>query len=98
MKRIDRKKFKQEFLSKFTNYEEASFNTIDTKNMIFFVDREHYKQITMEFISSTRYLYTIYVNADEKECNDFIVDYFKNIDLDKNYCIHSALTNEDIIC
>lgn len=96
MKRINKKDFKQEFLNNFSNYKEWQ-PMKEVKNAIFFVDEEYNKQITIEFISSRKYLYTIYINADEKETNDFIVDYFKNIKLDKNYCIHNVLDNEDII-
>lgn len=97
MKRINRKEFINTFLNKYNNYKQIFFDIKGTQNSIFFVDEENYKQITIEFISSKNYLFTIYVNCDNKEENNFIIDYFKNIDLDKNYCIHNVLDNEDYI-
>lgn len=93
MKRINRKQFKKDFLETFNNYKEIFFSSISNKNIIFFVDDEKCEQVTIEFISDKRYLFTIYVNADNKVVNDYITNYFANLPLDKNYVIVDRLNN-----
>lgn len=93
MKRINRKLFKKEFLENFPNYKEAKFYSINNKNIMFFVDNEKCEQVTIEFISDKRYLFTIYVNADNKVVNDYITNYFANLPLSKNYVIADRLNN-----
>lgn len=93
MKRINRKLFKKEFLENFSNYKEAKFYSMNNKNIMFFVDNEKCEQVTIEFISDKRYLFTIYVNADNKVVNDYITNYFANLPLGKNYVIADRLNN-----
>ncbi len=98
MKRINRKQFKKEFLEKFADYKEVSFSTISNKNMLFFANNKDCEQITIEFIPQGKYLYTIYINADNKDVNNYIINYFQNLQLNKNYIIADRLNNVEIFC
>lgn len=97
-KRINRKLFKEEFLKNFSNYNELKFDSLKNNNIMFFADMEKCKQVTIEFISSKKYLYTIYVNADDKAVNDYIINYFKGLKLNKKYVIADRLNNVEVFC
>ena len=98
MNKINRKQFKKDFLERFNNYKEVHFQGINNKNILYFADDEKCEQVTIEFISSKRYLYTIYVNADNKEVNDYIINYFKGLKLNRNYIIADRLNNVEVFC
>jgi hypothetical protein len=70
-----------------------------TKNYYYFKDNNNVDCGIVEFISRTnKYLFTVYSNiyifdneAKTKEIHAYILDYFKNLKLDRNIVVYNAI-------
>lgn len=97
MKRINKNKFIEDFKKEFNNFE---IKTRNKNNYMLIIENGTYYESILEFIPATQeHLYTVYINTNGNEfLNNYLVDYFKNLNLDKNYIVADRLNNIDYIC
>lgn len=96
MKRINKNKFIEDFKKDFSNFE---IQTRNKNNYMLIIENDTYYESVLEFIPATQeHLYTIYINTSNKILNDYLVNYFKNLNLDKNYVVADRLNNIDYVC
>ena len=97
MKNINKNKFIEDFKKDFDNFE---VQTRNKNNYMLLIESETYFESVIEFIPATKNsLYTVYINTNGNEfLNNYLVDYFKNLKLDKNYIVADRLNNIDYVC
>ena len=97
MKRINKNKFIEDFKKDFSNFK---IQTRNKNNYMLIIENDTYYESVLEFIPATQeHLYTVYINTNGNEfLNNYLVDYFKNLNLDKNYVVADRLNNIDYVC
>lgn len=97
MKRINKNKFIEDFKKDFNNFE---IQTRNKNNYMIIIESSTYYESIVEFIPATQeHLYTVYINTNGNDfLNNYLVDYFKNLNLDKNYVVADRLNNIDYVC
>ena len=70
------------------------------KTILLLTNLDDYTQESkIQFIPAGKYLYTIYINTTGNEfLNNYLVDYFKNLKLNKNYIVADRMNNIDYVC
>lgn len=97
MKTINKTKFIEDFKKDFKDFS-ITYNKYKTILLL-----TNLKDITQEaliqFLPAGKTLYTVYINTNGSEfLNNYIVDYFKNLKLNKNYIVADRYNNIDYIC
>ena len=97
MKRINKNKFIEDLKKDFSNFE---IQTRNKNNYMIIIEGNTYYESVVEFMPATQeHLYTVYINTNGNEfLNSYLVDYFKNLNLDKNYIVADRLNNIDYVC
>lgn len=100
MKKINKKKFIEDFKKDFEGVYNIQTRYMNNNNTMLIIDSEKYFESVIEFIPATKNtLYTIYINCNGNDfLNNWLVDYFKNIPLEKNYVVADRLNNIDYMC
>lgn len=95
MKRIDRRKLENDLLRDFPSLKK---DRLEHKNCLSYRDKDYGYSVFIEFIPKGRYLRCFYFNTGNELVDMWLENYFKNIDLDDNYEIHSSLRNQSWVC
>lgn len=96
MKRINKNKFIEDFKKEFNDFQ---IKTYSKNNYMLIIENSTHYESVLEFIPATQeHLYTVYINTSNKILNDYLVNYFKNLNLDKNYVVADRLNNIDYVC
>lgn len=97
MKTINKTKFIETFYKDFPRFS-IMCNKYKTTLLLTNLD-DYMQESVIQFLPAGKYLYTIYINTGGSEfLNNYLVDYFKNLKLDKNYIVADRMNNIDYVC